>query len=543
MPRCRICNTPVTGDEPYCLHCGSPLQVPGALLEDAPRERGPAVPAAGPTPFPVLGVSLAMLIVAIAAVVLLVQSQVSGNWQDRQRHFNLWNGTPYLDGQPLAALDGVSPAQDPETAYASTVYALSQDGRTLLLYEMGSGVWTVYTADGDVMALPEAFYLPVLSPDGSAVSSVAEDGLHHYDLSTGTDTLVEPAYDLDAVKKGYTMIPCFSPDGSALAYAVEDDALFLWKDGASPQQVGTGTPLALSSGGELLYFRDGKGQFYVTDGGAPVLLAASLDGTYLFNADGTECLFCSDDKLFLTQNGGGAVLLPLEDPADEFQLIPPAGQEGDVNTISSAIDMAPFFYQTLRTFVEEPLYVTTRYNTMTLIRLDGLGEVTVLDERLSAVPARSADGSTLLWSTGDSLFFQRLAGISQPEEVPDGSSWTDSYFSLSPDGRACFLYSLRGGDWRLVEIASGREIASLKSGSHCLLSPDRSAFWSLGQSNDRITVEHLAWDGTRTPVLDVPSGASLTMIYFLDGVLVAVDDTGYYLSPDGGQSVEVPAAP
>lgn len=542
MPRCRICNTPVTGDEPYCLHCGSPLQVPGALSEDAPGERAPAVPAAGPNAFPVLWVSLAMLIVAIAAVALLVQSQAPGNWQARQRHFNLWNGALYLDGQPLAALDGVSPAQDPEAAYTSTVYALSQDGRTLLLYEMGSGVWTVYTADGDVISLPEAFYLPVLSPDGSAVSSVAEDGLHYYDLSTGTDTLVEPAYNLDAVKKGYTMTPCFSPDGSALAYAMEDGALFLWKDGASPQQVGTGMPVALSSGGELVYFRDGNGQFYVTDGGAPVLLAASLGKSYLFNADGTECLFCSDDKLFLTQNGGGAVLLPLEDPVDGLQLVPPAGQEEDVSTIGSAMDMNLFFYENLRTFVGEPLCVTTRYNTTTLLRLDGLGAVTVLDERLSDAPVRSADGSTLLWRTDDGLLFQPLEGTSQPEEVPGSDAWKDSYFFLSSDGRTCFLYSLRGGDWYLVEVPSGREITSLQAGSYCLLSPDRSAFWRLSQGNGRITVEHLAWDGTRTPVLDVPDGDDfMAMTYFRDGVLVAVDDTGYYLSPDGGQAAELAA--
>lgn len=541
MPRCRICNTPVTGEEPYCLHCGSPLQVPGALLEDHPN-----APDAAPVRkkrLPLLAAVSVLAAAVIAASVLFLVSSAPSNYLDTQRHFNLWNGVLYLDGQPLAAPDRVADAQDPESAYTSTVYTLSRDGRTLLFHAMESGTWTVYTAGGDVIPLPEAFFLPVLSTDGSAVSSVAEDGLHHYDLSTGTDTLVEPAYDLEAVKRGYTMTPCFSPDGSALAYAMEDDALFLWKDGASPRQVGTGTPVALSSGGELLYFCDAGGRFYVTDGGAPVLLASSVDGTYLFNADGTECLFCSDDNLLLTQNGGGAVLLPLEDPVDEFQLVSPAGREDGSNDIGNALGFDFSFHENLRTFVGEPLCVTTRYNTMALIRLDGLGAVTVLDERLSAVPVRSADGSTLLWSTGDGLFSQRLEDMSQPEELPDSDAWKDSYFFLSPDGRTCFFYSLRGGDWYLVEAPSGREIASLKGGSHCLMSPDRSACWSLSQANDRVTVEHLAWDGTRTPVLDVPGGDFLAMVYFRDGVLVAVDDTGYYLSPDGGQAVEIPATP
>ena len=52
-------------------------------------------------------------------------------------------------------------------------------------------------------------------------------------------------------------------------------------------------------------------------------------------------------------------------------------------------------------------------------------------------------------------------------------------------------------------------------------------------------IEHLAWDGTRTEVLNVPAGNSLQIEFFLDGSAVLVDDTAYYLSPDGRQGREI----
>lgn len=532
MLRCRVCNTPVKGEECYCFHCGSPLRLPGGLVDDALQ-----APAALPEKkrrLPLLPVLLALLVLAAAVFLLLRPGRP--NFSARERRFTLWDHTLYLDQQPLAALTSMGNLQDAESAYSSVAYTLSQDGRTLLLYEMEPSTWTVYTADGDVIPLPDEFPFPFLSPDGSAVAAVAEDGLHHYDLSAGTDTLVEPGYDLEALKKGYTMNPCFAPDGSALAYAMEEDALFLWKIGESPRQVGTGTPVALSEGGDLLYFCDARGRFYVTDGTAPVLLASSADETYVFNADGTECLFCSDDRLYLSQNGGGAALLPLEDPADKFQLVLPAGGGDEDNAIGNALPVDLSFYENLRTFVGELLCVTTVYNSMSLVRLDSAGQVTILDERLSAPPARSADGSTLMWSTDDGLYCRRLDSHTQTEEVLSGDRWDESSYYLSPDGSACLLLNLYIDRVRLLDLASGAERAALyiDKTAHCLLSPDHSAIWIANQNEDGVIVEYLAWDGTLSSILDLPGEELIYADSFGDGGLVTADDLSYYLPPDGG---------
>lgn len=72
-----------------------------------------------------------------------------------------------------------------------------------------------------------------------------------------------------------------------------------------------------------------------------------------------------------------------------------------------------------------------------------------------------------------------------------------------------------------------------------ICSQDYSAVWLVDSSGERVVIEHLAWDGTRTEVLNVPAGNSLQIEFFLDGSAVLIDDTAYYLSPDGGQDREI----
>lgn len=366
------------------------------------------------------------------------------------------------------------------------VYSTEARGRMFLNYNNR----TAYMADGQSVAIPEEWTMPVLSADGSALAAVAEDGLHHYDLTTGTDTLVDLSYTEEQIMTSY-VFPCLSPDGSALTYVGEDDALYLWQEGKETRQVAVGDPVALSDGGELLYYADENGRFYVTDGGCGVMLAGKDLGSITFNADNTQVLFCSGDRLFLSRNGGGATAVPVGEPVEQIYPIYPAGTGYGV-----------------RSFWGETILLQTIYNNFLVGQIDEHGNFDLLAEDLTEMPQRSSDGSTLGWTTEEGLYCWRQGIFSRPKMVLSGDSLEGlADFFLSADGWIC--------------------------------SQDYSAVWLVDSGGERVVIEHLAWDGTRTEVLNVPAGNSLQIEYFLDGNAVLIDDTAYYLSPDGGQGREI----
>ena len=502
MLRCRVCHTPVTGEETYCLHCGSPLNIPGGVIEDVniennslPRKKKRWLLLAG----------LAALLAVTLGTLALFQPWKPSNYLCMEYHFDTLGTTLYLDGEPLERFDA-----------ELDVYSTEARGRMFLNYNNR----TAYMADGQSVAIPEEWTMPVLSADGSALAAVAEDGLHHYDLTTGTDTLVDPSYTEERIMTSY-VFPCLSPDGSALTYVGEDDALYLWQEGKETRQVAVGDPVALSDGGELLYYADENGRFYVTDGGCGVMLAGKDLGSITFNADNTQVLFCSGDRLFLSRNGGGATAVPVGEPVEQIYPIYPAGTGYGV-----------------RSFLGETILLQTIYNNFLVGEIDEHGNFDLLAEDLTGMPQRSSDGSTLVWTTEEGLYCWRQGIFSRPKMVLSGDSLEGmADFFLSADGKHCFFYGQR--ERRLLDLASG-EVTELEASTDgWICSQDYSAVWLVDSGGERVVIEHLAWDGTRTEVLNVPAGNSLQIEFFLDGSAVLVDDTAYYLSPDGGQGREI----
>lgn len=496
MLRCRVCHTSVIGEETYCPHCGSPLQIPGGIIENAPtavhslpkkQKKWPLLAAA------------AAVIGAAGIALALFRPWTPSNYLCMESHFDTLGTTLYLDGEPLERFDT-----------EVGMYFTSTLGQVFFSYENE----TIYMEDGQRYALPEGWTTPVFSSSGFGMAAVAEDGLHHYDLVTGTDTLVDSDYTIAWIQMTDT-IPCISPDGSALSYVGEDDALYLWRAGEETRQVARGSPAALSDGGELLYYYDEIGRFYVTDGSSGVLLAGKGLGSTTFNADKTQVLFCSGDKLFLSRNGGGAAAVPVGEPVEQSYPIYPAGTGYGV-----------------RSFLGETVLLQTKYNDLLLGRVDGPGKFTLLAEDVVGRPQRSSDGSTLVWIAEAGLYRLIQGPFARPELVLSREDFTEMDFVLSSDGKHCFFYGQ--GERMLLDLSSGVVTPVAEDGNGWIINRDSSALWLVNSSGERMIVEHLAWDGAQTAVLDIPYEGSVAINHFRDGVVVTIHDTAYYLPPDGG---------
>ncbi|MDD3959683.1 MAG: hypothetical protein PHF65_05765 [Oscillospiraceae bacterium] len=182
-----------------------------------------------------------------------------------------------------------------------------KEGNDLLMYYDGTKA-RVITSD---------FYDFSFSLTGNAVAYTA--------TSNGTDDL----YIYDCEKKESRWICkdfeykygdlCISPSGDAVLYGDYNDPLYMIIGDNAPKKISSsGTPLAISDGGELVYYEETNGEkwelFVYKDGKSIQILAATAYGdrkyvnrNFIFNRDLTQILIALETRLWFSMDGSEAV--------------------------------------------------------------------------------------------------------------------------------------------------------------------------------------------------------------------------------------------
>lgn len=402
--RCRLCYTACTAEDRFCPHCGSPLNLPGAVIDDPP-------PFPKALPAPKKRPNFRRIFAVCAAVCLVL---------------TLVGALSYVLTRP--------PRFGTET-YAcvlseSGLYGLDKDGGPLILSDEGissvrytpSGTSAAWMTESGTVGLSCEGNITIagnaasytLSFNGSAAAYVTTGGdLYWVDAATGKEVLV--ARDLPQLH--YVVL---SPDGDDLAYNDAEDMVWLSHRGGTPEPLVQGmVPILLSQNSEIFYLMDADGVclYSLRDGVLTFLLNLYNSGQSLYtNRTGTELFYGSEDGLFLSQDGG-----PFRQLSDGFYhyvtpLLPDGCGAFAYYVITYDVSTLVGLPVSCLTLESNGLYDIQGYTTA-FVRLEEDGAVPLAQCSGNAFCHLSADGNTFFYSDGPTLYTCAMTGESAPAEV------------------------------------------------------------------------------------------------------------------------------
>ncbi len=216
----------------------------------------------------------------------------------------------YYDGEPVG--DPLPLVVDGTSVYYKQ-YNTSANGKTTLI-RGSNGVLYVATKRGMVRLAEDVgdFWDAdssarfSLSADGRYVAFSKDNSLYRYRVGQSLER------GLDIVSNEYGGVAfCLSPDGRHVAYEDTHGSLLVY-DGRNTHDMGENRiPLAISNDARYIYFMKARGGFYVLSRHGrrnnttetEVKLGNDAKPLFLFNADYTEVLYLSDNRVALSVKG------------------------------------------------------------------------------------------------------------------------------------------------------------------------------------------------------------------------------------------------
>lgn len=305
--RCRLCYTTCTPEDRFCPHCGSPVNLPGALIED------PSFPKALPAPkkrpnfrklFARCGAALLAAALIWAVVFLATRSPRFG---EERRTFAYADGRLYSlsqDGQAVLLTNG-----------KPSVIRYTPNGKGLLWQMESDGMGLSY--EGKSRSVTDSVDQSVLSFDGTAAAYVTTAAaLYWVDMTTGESILVSE----DLAQPLYLTL---SPDGDFLVYNDRDGQVWMSRRGGTPELLVEGMlPMFVSQNGEIVYLLDRYDAcLYSLRDGVLTFLTDSFRNFYT-NRTGTELFYGSKEGLFFSRDGGPFRMISTETCHSTTPIIP-----------------------------------------------------------------------------------------------------------------------------------------------------------------------------------------------------------------------------
>lgn len=514
--RCRFCHTPCTPEDRFCPHCGSPVNLPGALIDDPPPPPK-ALPAPKKRPrFRRLFAVCAAVCLALALIGTLSYALTRPpRFGTEERACVLTGGGLYRldrDQQPFLLSDEIISFAR-YTPNGKGVAWLTASGTAGLSYEE-----TTTISDN------AASY--TLSFDGSAGAYVTAGGdLYWVDGPAGKEVLV--AQDLPQLH--YVVL---SPDGDELAYTDGEDRVWLSHRGGTPQLLYEGMlPMFISQNGEICYLMDADGRclYSLRDGVLTFLLDLynSVQNLYT-NRTGTELFYGCEEGLFFSRDGGPFRLLS-DGSYDYVTPILPDGC-GAFAYYVTTYDVSTLMGLPVSciTYEGDGLYDWQGLTT-TLVRLEEDGAVPLAQCSGNAFCHLSADGETFFYTDGPTLYSCTMTGEATPVEVlsvPDMEAGQTLYALFDDRDTPRFLWT--GG---VLSFCDGDSITPLTETSQTpSLDPAGRGVYALrGGEGEGYTLTRYDWSGNAVDCC--PEVEATIPVYVLgDGLLFSdTDGRGWYL--------------
>lgn len=400
--RCRLCHTPCTPEEVFCPHCGSPVNLPGALIEDPPPPLK-ALPAPKKRPhFRRIFAVCAAVCLALALIGTLSYALTRPpRFGETRCTFAYADGRLYSlsqDGQAVRLTDS-----------RPSVVRYSPNGTGLLWQTESNGMGLCY--EGNSISVTNSVDQSLLSFDGTAAAYVTTAAaLYWVDMTTGEERLVAE----DLAQPSYLAL---SPDGDFLVYNDREDQVWLSCRGGTPELLEKGMlPVFVSQNGETVYLMDHSDtSLYSLRDGVLTFLTDSFRNFYT-NRTGTELFYGSEEGLFFSRDGGPFRMLSPE-PCDSATPILPTGCGAAANYFSvydvSTLVGLPVSCLTLE---GDGLYDIQGYTTA-FVRLEEDGAVPLAQCSGNAFCRLSADGETFFYTDGPTLYSCAMTGKAAPVEV------------------------------------------------------------------------------------------------------------------------------
>lgn len=511
--RCRLCYTTCTPEDRFCPHCGSPVNLPGALIED------PSFPKALPAPkkrpnfrklFARCGAALLAAALIWAVVFLATRPPRFG---EERRTFAYADSRLYSlsqDGQAVLLTDG-----------KPSVIRYTPNGKGLLWQMESNGIGLSY--EGKSRSVTDSVDQSVLSFDGTAAAYVtATAALYWVDMTTGESILV--AEDL-----AQPLYMTLSPDGDFLVYNDRDGQVWLSRRGGTPELLSEGMlPVFVSQNGEIVYLLDRYDAcLYSLRDGVLTFLTDSFQNFYT-NRTGTELFYGSESGLFFSQNGGPFRMISTETCHSAMPIIPNGC--GVVANYFSLYDVSTLVGLPAACYTLED-DAAQDYN-LSFVRLEEDGAVPLAQLSGSSFFHLSADGKTFFYADGATLYTCSMEGDAAPVEVLSVPELGDgqSLYALF-DGRDTPSFLWNGGQ---LYFSHGDSVTALTETDQMpFLDPAGRGVYALrsGQG-EGYTLTRYDWSGNAVDCC--PEVAVTFPVSVLGEGLFFTDTSGrdWYLEPD-----------
>ena len=514
--RCRLCHTPCTPEEVFCPHCGSPVNLPGALIEDPPPPLK-ALPAPKKRPhfrriFAVCAaVCLALALIGTLSYALTRPPRFGETrWIFAYVDDRLYSLSQ--DGQAVRLTDS-----------RPSVVRYSLNGTGLLWQTESNGIGLCYEGKTISVTHSASADQSALSFDGTAAAYVTTAAnLYWVDMTTGEERLV-------AEGLAQTSYLALSPDGDFLVYNDREEQVWLSCRGGTPELLEKGMlPIFVSQNGEICYLMDADGEcLYSLRDGVLTFLTDSFRN-FCTNRTGTELFYGSEEGLFFSRNGEPFRMISQE-PCDFATPILPTGCSALVNY---------FYIYDVSTLVGLPVScLTLKSNgpydiqgyTTAFVRLEEDGVVPLAQCPGNAFCHLSADGETLFYTDGPTLYSCAMTGEAAPVEVlsvPDMEAGQTLYALFDDRDTPRFLWT--GG---VLSFCDGDSITPLTETSQTpSLDPAGRGVYALrGGEGEGYTLTRYDWSGN---AVDCCPEIEVTIpVYILgDGLLFSdTDGRDWYL--------------
>lgn len=345
----------------------------------------------------------------------------------------------------LGAL-GSSPAYITAKGDLTTVYQPESDetcflskGKLLDLRFDGNYSSAVCSMDGTVLALESEDDILYVC-DGKTLTAVAED-VGSWLLSRDGDSICyldsDDSLILYNVKKDKavtiaqdcTYQYAVSPNGKQVIYVTDENpGVLMYFNGRKSVEIEKNAiPLALSDSGKYIYYRHRENDgLYVTNArGNTSKLCSEVESECYLNADATQILFCSDDKLFVSVKGGDKIRIYSDVSMYSFYPLTPqdSGRRVQCGRNTLIMPLESFGEQCYWNFYEEKIiYLNKKWERETLA-----DEV----ERVQLC----SDGKTLVYTNSDDELIR--LNIQKPEKAETLAEDVSS-FQVTADGKGLY---------------------------------------------------------------------------------------------------------
>lgn len=448
---CGNCGTKLEDNERFCPNCGAAADTAPSASVNTGGETGQWAEAEASTIGVAAGVAApqaakpnkklitgAGIVVAVIVIAVIIASAFGGGSpfgfiSDGSILFQYSEATEetacIAGGKIVASFDGYA---------SSTAYSLDRSAAAVL-----SSDETLYAVTGKGMAkVSDDVYDFVISNDGTGIAYITD---YDYYESSGALYLYNVKSASSEKIASAALYPAISPDGKTVAYIGDidgDDSFkgYVSVNGKTPELIKSNVlPMAVADGGKYLYYCKmeslfyyaGSGDLYVKKGGNETKLASGyyLYSTACFNKDYSQILYSSDDKTYISVNGGEKTKLFNE---GSFSLVYPANASVKYSFSGSVAHV----------------YDIDGFAQKTVVASNG---IYYIDKGYEASRVTSSyyyyfisdDGNTLLYTKSGKLY-----KVDDLKKSTDGKAITggDEIYSFTADSSCAKIYYLNYDD-------------------------------------------------------------------------------------------------